>query len=122
MTSSRWIGLLFLVGLFFPGHVRSEDSPARRNVILIVADDLGFQIGAYGDKVAKTPGLDRLAATGTRFTRAHCTTASCSASIASSAPPSIFTTPSTTQPGPPSSTAPHQRQRLAGVCSGMKRR
>lgn len=51
-----------------------------KNVILMVADDLGFQAGCYGDPIARTPGLDRLAATGTRFTRACCTSASCSAS------------------------------------------
>jgi N-sulfoglucosamine sulfohydrolase len=53
---------------------------ARPNVVVIVADDLGFQLGCYGDKVARTPNVDRLAADGTRFTRAYCTTASCSAS------------------------------------------
>lgn len=53
---------------------------AQRNVVLIVADDLGFQLGCYGDTVARTPNLDRLAAEGTRFKRAYCTTASCSAS------------------------------------------
>ena len=52
----------------------------QRNVVIIVADDLGFQLGCYGDKVAKTPNVDRLAAQGVRFTRAYCTTASCSAS------------------------------------------
>ncbi|HUG94033.1 MAG TPA: sulfatase [Planctomycetaceae bacterium] len=52
----------------------------RRNVVLFVVDDQGFQAGCYGDRLAKTPHLDRLAAEGTRFTRAHCTTASCSAS------------------------------------------
>ena len=52
----------------------------QRNVILFVVDDMGFQAGCYGDRVAKTPNIDRLAAEGTRFTRAHCTTASCSAS------------------------------------------
>ena len=52
----------------------------QRNVVLIVADDLGTQVGCYGDRVARTPGIDRLAAEGTRFTRAYCTTASCSAS------------------------------------------
>jgi N-sulfoglucosamine sulfohydrolase len=52
----------------------------QRNVVVIVADDLGFQTGCYGDTVAKTPNIDRLAAGGVRFTRAYCTTASCSAS------------------------------------------
>jgi len=36
--------------------------------------------GCYGDKVIKTPGLDELAKNGVRFTKAFCTTASCSAS------------------------------------------
>ena len=53
---------------------------AARNVVLFVADDLGFQLGCYGDSVTKTPAFDRLAASGVRFTNAHCTTASCSAS------------------------------------------
>ena len=53
---------------------------APKNVILFVADDLGLDAGCYGNKQVKTPHLDGLAAEGTRFTRAHCTTASCSAS------------------------------------------
>lgn len=53
---------------------------SRTNVVVIVADDLGLQLGCYGDPVAKTPNVDRLAAAGTRFSRAWCTTASCSAS------------------------------------------
>ena len=52
----------------------------KKNVVLFVVDDQGFQAGCYGNKVIQTPGIDRLAAEGTRFTRAHCTTASCSAS------------------------------------------
>ena len=64
------------VGLAFP----AELSAAGKNVVMIVADDLGLQLGCYGDPVIQSPNLDRLSASGTRFTRAHCTTASCSAS------------------------------------------
>jgi N-sulfoglucosamine sulfohydrolase len=55
--------------------------PARRpNILLLIADDLGLHTGAYGDAVARTPNLDRLANEGVRFTHAFCTSASCSAS------------------------------------------
>ncbi|REJ86379.1 MAG: heparan N-sulfatase [Planctomycetota bacterium] len=67
----------------FAAPLWADDEQSKnngKNVILVVVDDMGFQAGCYGDKVAKTPGLDRLAETGTRFTRAGCTTASCSAS------------------------------------------
>lgn len=74
--------LMIIASAIFAGESRANEAPAHngKNVILMVADDLGFQIGAYGDSVTRTPGLDRLARTGTRFTRANCTTASCSAS------------------------------------------
>ncbi|MBL9214601.1 MAG: arylsulfatase [Opitutaceae bacterium] len=43
----------------------------RPNVLLIVADDLGFSdLGCYGSEI-RTPHLDRLAAEGTRFTQAY---------------------------------------------------
>ncbi len=52
----------------------------QRNILVLVADDLGLHTGAYGDATAVTPNLDRLAADGVRFTNAFSTTASCSAS------------------------------------------
>jgi N-sulfoglucosamine sulfohydrolase len=53
---------------------------ARRNVVLIVTDDQGMVAGCYGNPVIKTPNIDALAADGTRFTNAFCTTSSCSPS------------------------------------------
>lgn len=55
-------------------------SAAPRNIVLVVADDMGRTAGCYGDEVARTPHLDRLAREGTRFEFAFCTTASCSPS------------------------------------------
>ncbi len=50
----------------------AEPSPrasARPNILLILADDLGFSdLGSYGSEIA-TPNLDRLAAGGLRFTQ-----------------------------------------------------
>ncbi|NOU36310.1 MAG: sulfatase [Kiritimatiellaceae bacterium] len=53
------------------------------NVLLITTDDQGMQAGCYGDKLAITPNLDRLAAEGVLFTRAYVTHASCSPSRSS---------------------------------------
>jgi arylsulfatase A len=45
----------------------------RPNIILIVADDLGYgELGCYGQKWIKTPRLDALAQQGLRFTQFYC--------------------------------------------------
>ena len=51
-----------------------------RSVLLIIADDQGLDLGAYGNRVLKTPNLDQLAARGTLFTSAFATVSSCSPS------------------------------------------
>ncbi|MCA9082943.1 MAG: sulfatase [Planctomycetaceae bacterium] len=50
------------------------------NVLLITADDLGVQLGCYGDRAARTPQLDALAARGCLFENAYVAQASCSPS------------------------------------------
>src|SRR6478672_2208417 len=55
----------FLLGLSAPAP-----AAGRPNIVLIMADDLGYEtIGANGGTSYKTPALDRLAATGVRFER-----------------------------------------------------
>jgi N-sulfoglucosamine sulfohydrolase len=51
-----------------------------RNILLLVADDLGRMAGCYGEPAIATPNIDRLAREGTRFDMAFTSTASCSAS------------------------------------------
>ncbi len=50
------------------------------NILLIIADDLGPQLGCYGDANSVSPNIDRLAEEGVRFNQAHVTAASCSPS------------------------------------------
>ena len=48
-----------------------ETSPSRPNILLIVADDVGYaDLGAYGSEI-ETPNLDALARAGTQFTNFH---------------------------------------------------
>lgn len=74
--------LLLAAGALPPHDGRPDGSglTAPRNVVLIVADDHGQELGAYGNPVIRTPNLDGLAAEGTLFTHAFATTASCSPS------------------------------------------
>jgi arylsulfatase A-like enzyme len=49
------------------------------NVVLIVADDLGWaDLGCYGSTFHRTPNLDRMAAEGRRFTQAYAASPVCS--------------------------------------------
>ena len=56
---------------------------AAPNILLIVSEDNGPELGCYGDPYARTPNLDQLAAEGVRFNRAFVPQAGCSQSRAS---------------------------------------
>ncbi len=66
--------------------VRAADVPkpsTRPNILLIISEDMGQELGCYGDRYVRTPNLDRLAASGVRFLNAYITQAGCSQSRSS---------------------------------------
>lgn len=67
-----------LLAFLLPGSLLS--AVERPNVLLILVDDLKPTLGCYGDKAAKTPNIDRLAARGMRFDLAYCNQAVCAPS------------------------------------------
>lgn len=67
------IGLCFVCSLCV-----SADMPRPKNVVLILADDLGWgDVSCYGAKSVATPNVDRLAREGVRFTDAHAPGSTC---------------------------------------------
>ncbi len=59
-----------VISLFIETNgARAAEPQQQPNIVLILADDLGWSdLGCYGSEVA-TPNIDRLAASGTRFTQ-----------------------------------------------------
>ena len=74
---------LLLLPVFLPVFVSTAAAADRPNLLLITADDLGLQLGCYGDQAVPTPHLDALAASSLRFRTAYVTQASCSSSRSS---------------------------------------
>ena len=73
------VGLWLTTSAFAaPNAVSSQ--PNRPNILWIIADDLGVQLGCYGDTTVRTPNIDRLASEGVRFTQAFTTAPVCSPS------------------------------------------
>ncbi len=68
MPFLRLLSLAFcVIALSAPVHAAASRTP---NIIFILADDLGYgDIGAFGQKIIRTPNLDRFAAEGLKFTQ-----------------------------------------------------
>ncbi len=54
---------------------KTTDSQKQPNILWIVADDLGTDLGCYGEKLVHTPNLDKLASEGVRYTNMYTVTA-----------------------------------------------
>lgn len=73
--------LIGLFGWLFSGVDYAQTAPARPNIVLIYADDLGYgDLSCYGARKVATPHCDRLARQGVRFLDAHATSATCTPS------------------------------------------
>ena len=67
--------LALLIGVF----ATLQLAAAPPNIVLILADDLGYgDLGCYGHPQAKTPVIDRLAKEGVRFTQHYANGPECS--------------------------------------------
>jgi arylsulfatase A-like enzyme len=72
-----WVGLLLVAAERAAG---AEQAP-RPNVIMVLADDLGYgEVGCYGQRQIRTPNIDRLAAEGVRFTQCYAGSTVCAPS------------------------------------------
>ena len=71
----------FCVAVVLMGAPAAFADAAIKNVLFIVSDDLKASVlGCYGDKVCKTPNIDRLAREGVVFERAYCQGTACAPS------------------------------------------
>jgi arylsulfatase A-like enzyme len=84
MTRARFSLGLALSSLVLCAVVAAQAAtPARPNVLFIMADDLNHWVGYLGrNQQTKTPNIDRLAAAGMSFTRSYCAAPVCNPSRA----------------------------------------
>ena len=68
-----WISAIATVTMFFTGNARA-DLQGQPNILLIMADDLGYDsVESYGSTSYETPNMTRLASEGIQFDHAYAT-------------------------------------------------
>ena len=66
-----FIGFFCFLGCSEVENKSISNTTEKINVLLIIADDLNCDLGAYGNLVVQTPNIDRLAKRGILFENAH---------------------------------------------------
>ena len=86
MRSQLFLSMSILLGSMspvLPAHAQEEYRAYGPNIIVILADDLGYQdVGFNGCGDIPTPNIDRIAKEGVRFTNGYVTYAECGPSRA----------------------------------------
>ena len=83
MTLRFNLSLLLLPIFIFSCSLNKKIRLSKPNIILLLADDLGYnELGSYGQKIIKTPQLDKIAKKGMRFTNFYSGNAACAPSRA----------------------------------------
>jgi arylsulfatase A len=79
MQLASTLRLTLLISLLAPlGIVAVADPVSKPNVIVIMADDLGYgDVSCYGATELETPHIDQLASEGLRFTSGYCSASTC---------------------------------------------
>ncbi len=82
MKSQFFLFLLFQFSLYScTSKAPTQRQHQQPNIIFILADDMGYaDAGCYGQKIIKTPNIDRLAKEGMRFTQCYAGAAVCAPS------------------------------------------
>ncbi|WP_138994525.1 sulfatase [Larkinella sp. C7] len=82
MKNFSTLALFVLVSLSGLGLVLrpAHQTPEPPNILWITCEDMSPHLGAFGDRVVKTPNLDRLAAEGVRYSRVYSTAGVCAPS------------------------------------------
>jgi len=79
-TISRFTLILAGVAVLCYGGLSRAAETTSPNILWLIAEDLGVELGCYGNKLVHTPNLDNLAGEGARYTNAFTTAPVCSAS------------------------------------------
>ena len=80
MNRNAFLISLAMASFLWSHHVRAEKK-RKPNIVLIVADDLGYrELGCFGQKLIRTPNLDALSKQGMKLTQHYCGNAVCAPS------------------------------------------
>ncbi|RAV28933.1 sulfatase family protein [Sinomicrobium soli] len=76
--------LILLTACISNGKKKEARAEPRPNILLLMSDNHNWDhLGIYGDKVVKTPNIDKVARQGVRFNNAFCNSPSCTPARAS---------------------------------------